>query len=315
MKKILVVDNSDYSNKIKNIFEKNGYDVVICDSAFGAISKLRAFDFDLLVTEVDLPGSNSFELYEYIKEHYPYIPIIMLTEKNIDSLFSNIISRGIGNVLHKPLNETEFIKLSEKLINLENIFGLENYLPDISQMKRIRITKSAQIKKAVIIAIETIKSWGFTIRSETTLNLMLNEMAINAVYHSHGLTEEKLKRIPVVLQEDKFVDIHFGHNKKSFAISITDYNGKLTKERILESIHNVIKQNELMDRCLQTGEDFTEFISESGRGIDLVRKLAGEYYFIIKRDFKTEIILVFQDNESTTPGFSSLKIIEDRSHF
>ncbi|HOV08402.1 MAG TPA: response regulator [Spirochaetota bacterium] len=315
MKKILVVDNSDYSNKIKNIFEKNGYDVVICDSAFGAISKLRAFDFDLLVTEVDLPGSNSFELYEYIKEHYPYIPIIMLTEKNIDSLFSNIISRGIGNVLHKPLNEAEFIKLSEKLINLENIFGLENYLPNISQMKRIRITKSAQIKKAVIIAIETIKSWGFTIRSETTLNLMLNEMAINAVYHSHGLTEEKLKRIPVVLQEDKFVDIHFGHSKKSFAISITDYNGKLTKERILESIHNVIKQNELMDRCLQTGEDFTEFISESGRGIDLVRKLAGEYYFIIKRDFKTEIILVFQDNESTTPGFSSLKIIEDRSHF
>jgi hypothetical protein len=32
-----------------------------------------------------------------------------------------------------------------------------NYLPDISQMKRIRITKSSQIKKAVIIAIETIK--------------------------------------------------------------------------------------------------------------------------------------------------------------
>ncbi|HOP29437.1 MAG TPA: response regulator [Spirochaetota bacterium] len=313
MKKILVADISEYRKEIAEIYRGLDYEITFCDSAFDAISKLKAFDFDLVISEVELPGDNAFDLYEYIRENYPYIPVIMMTGRNIDTFFSRIITRGIGNVLHKPVKKPELLKLTEKLITLENIFGLENYIQDIIDHKKIRITKSEHIRKAISLIIEQIENWNFNLTSKSTLNLMLNEMTINAVYHSHGLTKEKLHRTPVVLGEGKYVDIHFCRNRESYAISITDYNGKLTKEKILESINAVIIQNELIEKSFETGEDIADHISETGRGIDLVRKLSGEYYFIMKMNFRTEIILIFkQSDQSYTPDQSSLKIIYDR---
>ena len=314
MYKILIADLSPYRNTLKDIFTENGYDAVFCDSAFDAISKLKAYDFDLVVSEVELPGDNAFDLYEYIEENYPYIPMIMVSDKNIDHFFDRIFEQGIGNVLHKPVNAKEILNLSEKLITKTKIFGLNNYLVNIKEIKRMKVKKSLQINRAIDIIIEQVKNWNFKIPSRATLGLMLNEMVINAVYHSHGLTQEKLERIPVELPEDKFVDIQFCYTDDSFAISITDSNGKLSKDKILESINNVIKQNMLIEESLTTGEDISDFISESGRGLDLVRKLSGEYYFIIKKDCRTEIILIFKNTDQPVESeTSSLKIIEDRS--
>jgi len=314
MYKILIADLSPYRNTLKDIFTENGYDAVFCDSAFDAISKLKAYDFDLVVSEVELPGDNAFDLYEYIEENYPYIPMIMVSDKNIDHFFDRIFEQGIGNVLHKPVNAKEILNLSEKLITKTKIFGLNNYLVNIKEIKRMKVKKSLQINRAIDLIIEQIKKWNFKIPSRATLGLMLNEMVINAVYHSHGLTQEKLERIPVELPEDKFVDIQFCYTDDSFAISITDSNGKLSKDKILESINNVIKQNMLIEESLTTGEDISDFISESGRGLDLVRKLSGEYYFIIKKDCRTEIILIFKNTDQPVESeTSSLKIIEDRS--
>ena len=310
-KKILIADISEYRKILGNIYSAYNFEVTFCDSAFDAISKLKAYDFDLVVSEVELPGDNAFDLYDYINENYPAMPTIMVTDKNIDTFFSRVFSQGIGNVLHKPVNESELITLSVKLITGTGIFGLKNYLNNASDIKKIRIKNSDQIKKAVELIINQVSQWGFTISKRSTLTLLLNEMAINAVYHSHGFTAEKLKRIPVTLPEDSFVDLFFCRADDTYAISITDYNGKLTKERILESINDVIKQNMLLEKSFETGEDISDLISESGRGIDLVRKLSGEYYFIIKKDFRTEIILIFKESEKeNSHEYTSLKIID-----
>ncbi len=314
MYKILIADLSPYKNTLKEIFTGCGYSVVFCDSAFDAVSKLKAYDFDLVVSEVELPGDNAFDLYEYVKVNYPYIPMIMVTDKNIDQFFDRIFEQGIGNVIHKPVDPGEILKLTEKLITKKNIFGIGNYLENIIEIKRMKIKKSLQITRAIDLIIDHISNWNFKITSHATLGLMLNEMVINAVYHSHGFTQEKLERIPVELPDDKFVDIQFGHNSDSYAISITDSNGNLTKDKILESLNNVIKQNILIENSVLSGEDISEFISETGRGLDLVRKLSGEYYFIIKRNYRTEIIFIFKNSgRPVVSETSSLKIIEDRS--
>ena len=100
------------------------------------MSKLKTFDFDLIVSEVDLPGNNAFELYNYIKSYYPYIPMMMITEKEIDNFFERIFQEGIGNVLCKPLFKEEVANLASKLITKKNVFGLKNYMSDIEEIKK-----------------------------------------------------------------------------------------------------------------------------------------------------------------------------------
>jgi len=316
MYNVLVVDFSPYRDDITSLFRNNGYEVAVCENAFEAMSKLRAYDFDLVVSEVELPGDNAFDLYNYLNKNYPYIPAIMTTDKNIDAFFDKIFNEGIGNVLKKPLKESEVLNLSQKLITKNNIFNITNYLKDAVDTKRIRIQGSRQIQKAIAAVIRQINEWGFPISNKMALTLVLNELAINAVYHSHGLTLEKEERRPVQLGENEYVDIHFSHNDGEYAISITDYKGRLSKMKILDSINRVIVQENLITKASETGEDISDFVTETGRGIDLVRKLSGEYYFIIKKDVKTEIILIFSREAAAAAKMqnnSSLKIIEDNS--
>lgn len=313
MYKILIVDFSIYKNVISKIFTDAGYSVESCESAYDAMSKLKAFDFDLIVSEIELPGDNAFDLYNYIQKNYPYIPTIMTTEKNIDSFFEQIFQEGIGNVLCKPVKKYDILNLSKKMITKENIFDLKNYMVKIEDLKKIRLTSSIQIQKAVFIIIAQIQNWGFEVQNEVVLNLLLNEMIINAVYHSHGYTDKKLQGDPIQLKEDEYVDVFFGKNQTSYGISINDYNGRLSKTRILDSINRVIQEDRLLSEAVESGEGINGItLSETGRGIEMVRKLCSEYYFIIKRDVRTEIILIFdplftQDNEN----YSSLKIIEE----
>ncbi len=315
MNNILIVDFSEYRNSIAKIYRDKGFNPIICESAFDAMSKLKAYDIDLVVSEIELPGDNSFALYDYLNNNYSYIPIIMTTDKNIDLFFDKIFIEGIGNVICKPVNKEELINLSVKLITKENIFDLKNYLNDIIELKKIRINSSKQIKNAIFAMIKEIEDWGFKIQNVPILNLVLNEMIINAVYHSHGYTKEKEARRPVTLQEGKYVDLFFAKNNSGYGISINDYNGILSKEIILKSINKVIQQSQMIEEAIQKGEDISAIISETGRGIDLVRKLSGDYYFIIKKSTRTEIILIFEHglDSDDKEYFSSLKIIEDKS--
>jgi two-component system chemotaxis response regulator CheY len=311
MSDILIVDFSSYKDRVAAILRKKGYGVDLCSSAYDAMGKLKVNDYDLIISEVELPGDNAFDLYYYINKNYPYIPMIMTTEKSIDGFFDRIFEQGIGNVLGKPLKKSELLNLAEKLITKKNIFGLENYLKHIDIQKKIRITASAQIQKAASMIIDELLSWGIEIKNRTLLNLVLNEMAINAVYHSHGLTREKEARQPVTLDADDCVDIFFARSSDKYAISIVDYRGVLTKQKILESINRVIEQTNLIERAYETGEDISDLISETGRGFDLVRKLTGEYYFVIQEKERTEVVIIFNiAPEQPDERASSLKIIE-----
>lgn len=313
MSKILIVDPTDYRHSVQSILLAEGYKTETCTTAFDAIAKIEAEDISLIISEVDLPGDNSFEFYYYLQKNYPFLPIIMLTDRNMEDFFDKIFTEGIGNIISKPVNGEELISLAKKLMLQEDLFNLDNYIQKIKVLKKIRITASNQIIPAIRTVTDYINEWNFKISDISMLNLILNEMLINAVYHAHGLTEEKLKRLPVSLEEGKFVDVCFGHSDSKLGISITDYNGKLSKQKILESMFNVLSQRKKLDDAIEKGEDISQIITETGRGIDLVRQIASEFYFIIHKNKRTEIILLFDKNSDLNGvAKSSLKIIEKK---
>ncbi|HDP80308.1 MAG TPA: response regulator [Spirochaetes bacterium] len=311
MGRILIVDSTPYRETMAGTLGDAGFLVETAESAYDAMAKLKSFDFDLVIAEVELPGDNAFDLYNYISTYYPYIPAIMVTDRDMDTFFDRIFAEGIGNVLSKPLRSEELVNLTEKLISKKNIFGLNNYMNVEGDVKKIRISSSEQIRKAVALVFKQIEEWGFSIGNKSVLNLILNELIINAVYHSHGYTSEKENRVQIKLAENEFVDLCFARNQDSYGISITDYKGRLSKLMILDSIQRAIEQTRLILRAAETGEDITDMVSETGRGIDLVRKLSAEYFFAIKNNVRTEIILIFDRDTSAAEKSPSLKIIED----
>ena len=80
--RILVVDDSITTRTMeKNILETNGYEVTIAVSGFDALEKLDQESFDLMVSDVEMPGMTGFELTAKVREREATrsMPVIIVT--------------------------------------------------------------------------------------------------------------------------------------------------------------------------------------------------------------------------------------------
>ncbi len=81
-KKILVVDDSVTSRVlISDILSSVGYDVTSASDGKEAWTELQQKDFDLVVTDVEMPRMNGFELTKKIRQSsdFPDLPVVLVT--------------------------------------------------------------------------------------------------------------------------------------------------------------------------------------------------------------------------------------------
>ena len=79
---VLVVEDSITSRiLIKNILESAGYDVSTSVDGVDAFAALREYEFDLVVSDVEMPRMNGFELTSRIRSHEKLgeMPIVLVT--------------------------------------------------------------------------------------------------------------------------------------------------------------------------------------------------------------------------------------------
>ena len=81
-RRILVVDDSPATREvISGLLIGAGYDVVTAENGIQAMRELGRENFDLVVTDINMPQMDGYELTKYIREtpHLKALPIIMLT--------------------------------------------------------------------------------------------------------------------------------------------------------------------------------------------------------------------------------------------
>jgi two-component system sensor histidine kinase and response regulator WspE len=84
-KKVLVVDDSITVREVeRNLLSSKGYDVETAVDGADGWNALRTGNYDLVVTDVDMPRMNGFELVERIKKHEKLkdIPVMIVSYKD-----------------------------------------------------------------------------------------------------------------------------------------------------------------------------------------------------------------------------------------
>ncbi len=85
--RILVVDDSITTRTMeKNILETNYYEVVVAVSGFDALEKLNTGHFDLMVSDVEMPGMTGFELTKKVRQREDTrdMPVIIVSSLSSD---------------------------------------------------------------------------------------------------------------------------------------------------------------------------------------------------------------------------------------
>ena len=141
--RILVVDDDPSLRRVLQVqLEQEGYEVAVAASAQQTLSVLQLRPFDLLITDLKMPGMSGLELLKQARSQYPQTIIIMLTAFGTVDTAVEAMKAGAYDYLTKPVHPDqmsvvvrralEHVHLVEQVrtlrISLNQKYGFENIL-------------------------------------------------------------------------------------------------------------------------------------------------------------------------------------------
>jgi putative two-component system response regulator len=108
MSRILVIDDEDVIRLlVVEILESAGYDVTSAESAEVALSLLEESEFDLIVSDVVMPGLSGLELLEAVRARVASLPVVLVTGAGTYDTLSQALTRGAAGLVTKPFAHSE----------------------------------------------------------------------------------------------------------------------------------------------------------------------------------------------------------------
>ncbi len=113
--KILVADDEAMMrNLILKILESEGYQVTVVSSGNEALEKLKAEKYDLLLTDVKMPGVTGFDLLKQVKAEWPEMSVIIMTGYGDAYSVKEALLLGADEYLSKPFKSQEVTLIIER---------------------------------------------------------------------------------------------------------------------------------------------------------------------------------------------------------
>ena len=115
---LLIEDEVDILNNLKDILEQNNYQVLSAKSIKESKEYLEK-NLDLIILDVALPDGDGFEFYKMnIKQRQ--IPTIFLTAKDLEDDIVKGLSLGVEDYITKPFLTKELLIRIKKIIDRHN---------------------------------------------------------------------------------------------------------------------------------------------------------------------------------------------------
>ena len=107
-KRILIVEDDEETRALlKDTIEDEGYKTASVNNGSEAFRKLAKESFDLIVTDVRMPGLTGLDILPRIKKLQPDAPIIVITAFGTEEVQRKALERGANAYLEKPIHFSE----------------------------------------------------------------------------------------------------------------------------------------------------------------------------------------------------------------
>lgn len=292
---ILVADDSRSVRAFfEDVFEKKeNYEAEFAASGEEAVEIFRKSlkgeikPFDFVLSDISMPGMNGFETLGEIKKLDPDVKTGMITGFNVDDYINMALDKGVYNIICKLDSPAEIVRTVDNLITGENIMGIENYLEAGTEIKKVKVNHTSDLKSVVQEILDFVSD-KMDEDKQYGLKTGLVEMGTNAIYHAYGYE----KGSQVALKSSEEVYILYGADNEKLVVVILDTSGSLTREKVLSQL----------DKCINPTQE--DLIASGGRGIYLTRYLCDKVVINLEKKKRTEMVLIMNfsaDNIENKP--------------
>jgi DNA-binding NtrC family response regulator len=221
---LLVDDDPNTLASLSRAFRLAGHEATVCDNGGRALELLRTESFDLILSDVVMPGKSGLELLEDLKKAGVKTPIVLISGQANIEMAVRATKLGALDFLEKPLSTDKL------LVTVENALRLSR-LEDENRELRQRLGKHELIGSGAAMGrlaaqIERVAA------SETRVCILGEtgtgkELVARAIHEKSGRRENAFvtlncAAVPAELIESEL----FGHEKGAFTGAATKHAGK-----------------------------------------------------------------------------------------
>src|SRR5512144_1407725 len=226
---LLVDDEAPLREVVAERLSDRGFDVQQAASGEQAISKLAEFAFDILITDLRLPGMGGREVLQAALERYPDIIAIVITGYGTVKDAVNAIKQGAADFITKPFQFDALLHVLDSALEQRRLRSENAYLrAQLEERYRIDgLVGRSPVMRDLFHLLETVAQSSSTvlITGETGTG---KELAAKAIHHNSARRAQRFvaincSAIPETLLEAEL----FGHVRGAFTGAIANRLGRI----------------------------------------------------------------------------------------
>ncbi len=225
---LIVDDDAIIVDSLKEFLRLEGYEAEGAEDFDGALTALEKRPYQLVVSDVNMPDGDGFELLRVIKQRHPEIVVIIITGYGTIESAVEAIKLGAYDYLTKPIIDDEIRLVVKRALQQQSLirenqtlreqldlrFGLDNIIGH-----DYRMLKVFDLVESVANSNSTIMLTG---ESGTGKSLIARVMHHRSSRADKPFVEVSCGALPETLLESEL----FGHVKGSFTGAISDKVGR-----------------------------------------------------------------------------------------
>jgi DNA-binding NtrC family response regulator len=221
---LLIDDDPNTLASLARAFRMAGHEASVCDNAMRAVEMIRSEPFDLILSDVVMPGKTGMQLLEELKQAGVKTPIVLISGQANIEMAVKATRLGALDFLEKPLSTDKL------LLTVENALKLSR-LEDENRELRGRLGKhelvgSGSAMSKLLTQIERVAAseTRVCILGETGTGKELVARAIHekSPRHENAFVTLNCAAVPAELIESEL----FGHEKGAFTGAAGRHVGK-----------------------------------------------------------------------------------------
>ncbi len=221
---LIIDDDANTLASLARAFRLAGHEATVCDNAARALDLAKAERFDLILSDVVMPGRDGISLLEDFKKGGVASPVVMMSGQATIEMAVKATRLGASDFLEKPISTDKLLLTVEHALHVSRLEEENRELK--RRLGKHEIVWASAVMREVMAQVEHVAAseTRVCIRGETGTGKELIARTLHEKSARHGgpFISLNCAAIPAELMESEL----FGHEKGSFTGAAARHVGK-----------------------------------------------------------------------------------------